>query len=571
MNSLEPGYNNTQINVLHIEDNFAYVNQIQEGLNEVGADNIKVVHCSRLSDIRHYLHTHDIDIIMLDFSVADSSGVDTVSYIRQLIPDKALIVLTDTSSEETGLLAVQMGAQDYIVKENSGGAVLVKSIKYAIERQRIESKIREQALTDGLTELPNRAYFMDYLKKTLFRSQRASSKIILLYLDFDGFKQINDTYGHHQGDAFLQEVARRLKGLLRGSDFCARLGGDEFAVIAEIDKRKHLYAVPLIEKILMVMRNPFRLDSGVLVSSFCSIGVALFSGETDSANEDTLIRQADEAMYRAKRAGGDCFRLYDEKFAEESKNTSTMVLQLRSAIQKNQFFIEYQPIISVQTGKACGMEALLRWNNQYETVPPSVFIKHLESNALIHAVGKWVLENACRDFHAQCNPDDEQLWLSVNISPLQLNSLEFLECVSQIMSCYRKDYPWLILEITERVLMNNTDHVIKILNKLSDLGVLMAIDDFGTGYSNMQYLMDIPAYLLKIDRSFTYRLLDSDSHKSITRGMIGLSHTLGKQVVVEGVESQYAADLLQDMGANYLQGFHYSRPAPLENFCRRVV
>jgi len=570
MNASPHSIKNTEIRVLHIEDNAAYARLIKESLVDIDHNNIDITHCACLADAFQIVEEKSINVVLLDLSLPDADGMRSVTHLRKRLPEVALVVLTGMNDEDTGLQALQLGAQDYLSKDICESAILVKTVRYAIERQRVETRIRQQARTDGLTGLPNRAYFMDYLSNAIARSQRRESKVALLYLDFDGFKQINDSFGHHQGDNFLRTASQRLKDCLRESDFCARLGGDEFAVVADIEQYSNDYAVPLAEKILASMREPISLADEKDISPCCSIGVAAFSGQKCSPNQDRLIQCADEAMYRAKQEGGDCYRLYDTNLAQNSIKNSKLVLQLRSALKRDQFYLEYQPVVDAKTGHISGLETLLRWqDDQGELIPPRVFIDLLERNQMIHNVGDWVLNEACQQFHRSNMTDEKPLWLTINVSPLQLYHTNFLRSVEYNLTKYNIGYPWLVLEITENVIMDNKEQMIYTIKVLEKMGVVIAIDDFGTGYSSMQYLMDMPAKILKIDRSFIEHLTTSRSHQLITNGMIRLAHTLGKKIVVEGVESKQTATMLTQMKADYLQGFHYSQPVSLDSLSGR--
>ncbi len=554
------------INVLHIEDNAAYSRLIQEYLHEEDATHVKVFNCAKISEALSFIEKHPVDIILLDLSLPDSTGIQSVNIIHKRAPDKALVVLTGTNNEEVGFKAVQLGAQDFLVKDYCEGEILLKTLRYAMERQRIETKIRDQAMTDGLTLIPNRAHFMEYLDQAMSRAQRLKTKIVLLYIDFDGFKQINDTYGHGEGDACLKEFSRRLNELIRSSDFCARLGGDEFAVVTDIENHSLDHNIPFMEKILEVMREPHITKSGDELSFCCSIGAALFCGDGDKKNSDQFIQYADEAMYRAKSNGGDCFRLFDQSLTEYSKSQSNLIIQLRSALSKEQFYIEFQPIVSSNKNALMGVEALLRWKtDDGAIIPPEDFILYLEKNKMIHSVGEWVLDEACRVFHQHFDDGDAKPWLSVNISPLQLHAKTLIRAVERNLALYETPHSWLHLEITERVIMQDTDRVLKTLQRLIDMGVVPVIDDFGTGYSSMQYLMELPARIIKIDQSFVTKVADSRAHQLIVKGMIQLAHALDKEIVVEGVETKIAAATLAELQADYFQGFLYARPAPIDS------
>ncbi len=558
------------LNVLHIEDNPAYARLIQEYLCDAGEDKIHFSNCAKISDAKLHIEANHVDVILLDLSLPDSSGIQGVSIVHGKFPSIPLVVLTGTSNEEVGLQAVQKGAQDYLVKDFCEPEILLKTIKFAIERQRIESQIRDQAMTDGLTLIPNRSHFMEYLDQAMARAHRLKTKIVLLYIDFDDFKQINDTYGHNEGDLCLREFSLRLNQLLRASDFCARLGGDEFAVVTDIENHDLDYSVPLMEKIISVMSRPHVTSNGDEIGFSCSVGAALYEGELDNKSIDIFIRNADEAMYRAKASGGNCYRLFDSTLTEQSRSKSSLVVQLRTAFPKQQFYLEFQPIVSLYGARLSGVEALLRWRTgEGLNIPPSEFISLLEKNKAIHEVGEWVLDEACKQFHQYTKGKSMAPWLSVNISPLQLNAKSLIKAVERNLLKYPRSYSWLHLEITEHVIMKDTARVMKTLQSLIDMGVTTAIDDFGTGFSSMQYLMELPAQIIKIDRSFVSKVADSRAHQLIVKGMIQLAHALDKRIVVEGVETNIAAATLSELEADYFQGYLYAKPQPID--CLRMA
>lgn len=553
------------LNILHIEDNPAYSRLIQEYLYEVGEHQIHFANCAKISEALNHIESSHVDVILLDLSLPDSTGIQGVNIIHGKYQSIPLVVLTGTNNEDIGLLAVQNGAQDYLVKDLCSPEILVKTIRYAIERQRIESQIRDQALTDGLTLIPNRAHFMEYLDQAMARAERLGTKIVLLYIDFDDFKQINDTYGHNEGDVCLREFSQRLTRLTRASDFCARLGGDEFAVVIDIENQELNNSVPLMDKILSVMRMPHLTSSGDEITFSCSVGAALYFGAENKKSTDQFIQNADEAMYRAKASGGDCYRLFDSTLTEQSRSKSNLKTQLRLALPKQQFYLEFQPIVSVDGAKLCGVEALLRWRtDDGRNVPPKEFISLLEKSKSIHAVGEWVLDEACKQFHQYIEGKAIEPWLSVNISPLQLNANRLIRAIERNLKKYPHSYSWLHLEVTEHVIMKDTERVMKTLQRLIDIGVTAAIDDFGTGYSSMQYLMELPAQVLKIDCSFVSKVADSRAHQLIVKGMIQLAHALDKQIVVEGVETNIAAATLSELDADYFQGYLFAKPSSIE-------
>ncbi len=558
-----------QLQVLHVEDNHSYSRLIEELLIDASPFRYKFSRCDKLNLAIEHMEKHHVDIVLLDLSLPDSDGIQSVNKIRRMFPNKPLIVLTGLANEEMGLDAVKLGAQDYLVKEGCSGSLLAKSITYSIERQKIDCKFRDQALTDELTVMPNRAAFMENVGKFISRCDRTKSNIALLYLDFDGFKQINDTFGHANGDLFLQKISNRLKNTIRSTDFCARLGGDEFAVIADLHLQEGGNAIPLAKKLLQNLRKPLILKSGNEIYPMCSIGLAVYEGRNNNLTQDTLIQAADEAMYRAKREGGNCYRFYDETLAHEYLQQSLQVVELRAAVRNKNLSVAFQPIVNSSDGVIAGLEALARWSNKNnEPVSPEVFIDLLEKNNMICEAGEHIFNMACKEFLNMKRRSNGKEWLSVNVSPVQLNSSEFVKHVCSVVTRAKLDYSWLVIEITENTLLSETDKVVKNIEELVSFGVKIAIDDFGTGYSSMKYLMELPADLIKIDRVFL-KDIGEVSNQQITKGMVRLAQALNKKVIVEGVENIEATHFFNELNTDYLQGFYFSKPLNAEEVTQK--
>ena len=549
-----------QLHVLHVEDNLSYSRLIEELLVDVAPFKYKFMRCDKLNQAVELIEKKHFDVILFDLSLPDSDGVQGINVLSRMFPTSPLIVLTGVDKEDLGLEAVRLGAQDYLVKEGCSGALLAKSINYSIERQKIESKIRDQALTDELTQLPNRAAFMQSIEKAISRCDRGGGKFALLYMDFDGFKHINDTYGHVSGDLFLQKIGSRLKKTLRKTDFCARLGGDEFAIFADLHQQPDSNIIPLAKKLLDNLRKPMIIAPDTELYPTCSIGLAVYHSEQTELTKDSLIQAADEAMYRAKKEGGNCYRLYDENLAQEYLKQSLQLVELRTAVRNKKLSVVFQPIVHTNDGSIAGFEALARWRNkENQPIPPDVFIDMLEKNNMICEAGEHIFESACTTFLELRRNIKGKPWLSVNVSPIQLSGKGFVKLVIKMLETANLNFSWLVLEITETTLLSETEKVFANINELVSLGVTIAIDDFGTGYSSMKYLMDIPAEIIKIDGVFV-KDIEEISNKQILIGMIRLAHALNKKVIVEGVENTMVRDFFQNLEAEYLQGYYFSKP-----------
>ena len=428
------------------------------------------------------------------------------------------------------------------------------------ERAQVEQQLRHNAMHDALTGLPNRAFFLEQLKYTIGRAgRRADDLFAVLFLDLDNFKVVNDSVGHHAGDELLVAVARRLEQCMRGGDMVARLGGDEFAILLE-----HVSeigdAALIAERVQASLAAPIDLG-GYQVFTSVSIGVALSS----SANElpDYLLRSADMAMYRAKRGGRARFELFDPMMHAEALRRLQIETDLRRALERQEFCLYYQPVVSLETGRIAGVEALLRWQHpERGIVVPSEFIPLAEETGLILAVGHWVLAEACRQVGAwrtmQSVP--APLALGVNLSAKQCAQPDLAEQVAQVLAHTTFDASLLRLEITESVIMEQPELAGQMLGKLKQLGILLHLDDFGTGYSSLSYLHKLPLDAVKIDRSFVSQIDTEGQALHLVQTILTLAHNLGLQAVAEGVTTAEQVRLLRELGCTYAQGYYFSAP-----------
>lgn len=430
----------------------------------------------------------------------------------------------------------------------------------AIERQAVEDAIRERAVQDPLTGLPNRVLFVDRLEHALARLGRQQSLAAILFLDLDHFKLVNDSLGHHVGDELLAAAAPRIKHALRSSDTVARFGGDEFGILLE-DIASERDAIETAERIAAIFARPFVL-SGSEHFVTTSIGIALATG---GERADELIRDADAAMYRAKDRGRARYEVFDEGMRGRAIERLRMENDLRRALERGQLRLEYQPVVSLTNSSIVGVEALLRWHHpERGEIPPSEFIPIAEENGLIEPIGRWVLENACRQAAVwySARPDSAPIGMSVNLSAVQVARRTLPEVVRAALSSTGLDPVCLSLEITETVMVRDADGLTEILEALKALGVRLVLDDFGTGYSSLSYLTRLPLDVLKVDRSFVDGLGNEPRDTAITETIIAMSRALSLEVVAEGVETAEQVNELSRLGCTLAQGFHFSRAVP---------
>ncbi len=427
------------------------------------------------------------------------------------------------------------------------------------ERKNTEHRLAHQAFHDPLTDLPNRALFMDRAGRATARARRHQEAVAVLFLDLDRFKVVNDSLGHEAGDQLLLAVADRLRACLRPEDTAARLGGDEFVVLIE-DITDVNDASRVAERIAEALRAPFYVAEHEVYTS-ASIGIAVST--TTGDRPDDLLRDADAAMYRAKHRGGSHYQVFDKRMNQRALEHLELETDLRRAIERDEFLLVYQPIVGLATRQAVGVEALLRWRHpQRGHVSPGEFITLAEETGLILPIGEWALRQACRQarlWQLQF-PNASTPSISVNLSARQFQQPNLVQTVAEVLEETGLSPHCLVLEITESVIMEDAESTNVTLRQLKNLGVQLAVDDFGTGYSSLSYLKRFPVNFLKIDRSFISGLGSDAEDSAIVRAIVTLAKTLGMAVTAEGVETEGQMYLLQELECDRAQGYCFSRP-----------
>jgi diguanylate cyclase (GGDEF)-like protein len=482
--------------------------------------------------------------------------IEKVMQMLTIARENELEGIYDTSREEK---------LDFITKQ-PGDERFTRSydtIRAVTEKKWAEEKIHYMAYHDLLTELPNRASFQLKLKQSFELAQQDGTMLAVIFLDLDRIKLINDTLGHHVGDELLKYTARRLKRFVREEDTVARFGGDEFIIL--LNQMRHVDEAAVFAKAIpQLFQEPFQHEQHELYIT-SSIGISIYPN--DGEDIDTLIANADVAMYRAKEKGGNTYQFYHSDMNLRSLERLNMETQLRKALERGEIEVHYQPLVELQDGRIFGMESLMRWNHpKLGMISPGEFIPVAEETGLIVPIGNWVLEESCRVNKRWNDLGYGPLCISVNISVHQFQQPNFLNFVRDTLAESGLDPSLLCLEITENVAMKNVSYMIETMSKLKQLGIRISIDDFGTGYSSLSYLKRFRVHTLKIDQSFIRDLTRDEDNEAIVTALIAMSHKLKIKSLAEGVESQEQLDFLREHGCDEIQGYVFSKPLPEPDF-----
>ena len=428
-----------------------------------------------------------------------------------------------------------------------------------------EERVRHLAHFDDLTGLPNRNMFNQRLSHALARARRVDEPLAILFIDLDRFKNINDTLGHGAGDRALKEIAQRLRGCLREADTVSRLGGDEFVVLIE-GASQPADVVEVAQKILAAVARPVHLESQEFHLT-ASIGISTCPGDSDDLQG--LMKNADIAMYRAKEQGKNNFQFYSAQINVHTLERAALESDLRHALERNEFLLHYQPKVDIGGNRIVGMEALVRWQQPGKgLVAPAQFIPLAEETGLIVPIGEWVLKTACLQNKAWQERGLPRLRVAVNLSARQFTHESLLQDVARALDETGLDPAWLEFEITESMVMRDPEHAVTLLHGLKAMGIHLSIDDFGTGYSSLSYLKRFPLDSVKIDRSFIRDLPGDGDDAAITQAIIAMAHSLRLVVIAEGVETEEQLGFLRVNGCDQMQGYHFSRPLPEDQFLR---
>jgi diguanylate cyclase (GGDEF)-like protein len=540
--------------VLLIEDNPGDVRLIREMLAE-GEDALFELACvGRLSQGLEYLATRSASLVLLDLSLPDSYGFDTFLKVYAHSPKVPIIVLTGHDDQTVALSAVKTGAQDYLVKGKLDRELLLRSMQYSIERKRYQEQLEYQANYDALTGLPNRNLLRDRLRQSVF-AQRFVRSIGVVFLDIDHFKFVNDSLGHNTGDKLLQNVAERLTETVRDGDTVARLGGDEFILVLN-DQPGQEVIYRAMQRIMNRIAEPIDIDGQELMVT-CSAGISLYP--QDGPDVETLLKNADAAMYQAKEKGRNNFQFYTAEMNRQVNERLKTETSLRRALERDEFELYYQPRFNVGSGALVGCEALLRWQHpERGLLLPERFIALAEETGLIVPIGEWVLRSACDQARAWQKDGCAPIAVSVNLSMRQFRQEALANAIDDALRRSGLEPRLLEMELTESLIMHDTEVAIRILLRLREIGVDISVDDFGTGHSSLSYLTKLPISALKIDQSFVQDVKGSGRTDEglVAQTIISLARNLKLKVVGEGVETAAQFEFLRKHDCDEVQGFH---------------
>lgn len=517
--------------------------------------------CNQLDIALPRIMSQEYDVILLDYYWGEQSARDLLNAARVQACQTPIVVMTDEMETEVDREAIRAGASDYMIKGQIDSQLLERTLRYAIERKQTELHLARLAHYDPLTDIPNRILFRDRLEHAVRLAERDKTPFTLMFIDLNGFKQVNDTFGHDAGDALIRICAERLAESMRRSDSVARMGGDEFTLLLQ-NIEYNTDVAHIAQKVIDSISQPAQIN-GYEVVVGCSIGIAIYPQAGQDA--DTLLKNADMAMYKAKQEDGSSYCFFTDAMNRDVRRQLRLESDLRKALNKEQFFLQYQPRIDVSTGRIIALEALLRWDHPENGVlDAKEFVAIAEDTGLITAIGYWVIRQACVDLKKVHAIFGEELVMSINLSVRQFKDDHLVQVIAEIFSETGIQAGDIEFELTETTFMENIDLVSLCMRPLAFFGINFTLDNFGTGSSSFLHLQRLPISAVKIDSRFMAELQRSRSDRRLVSAMINLAQNLGKIVIAEGVENEEQKNWLQHSGCDQMQGHYFSSPLFLD-------
>ncbi len=508
---------------------------------------------------------HAFDIILLDYSMPARDGIEMILDIRNESKGSstAIVMMSTFEDENIALECIKAGAQDFLIKSDISEKKLRRAILHSTTRHELEVKlfetyqqVKQLAETDSLTKLPNRYFFDESLKLAITNNRRNDHTLALLLFDIDNFKLINDNFGHDVGDLLLKKNVAKIKKCLRGNELFARLGGDEFAITLS-NLQNSEQALLVAQRIISTMQTPIEIAT-TTINSTVSIGIALHPCNGKTSEE--LFKYADIAMYRAKKLGKNRICFFEEEMQQKFHRRLQVELELRDAIEQQQFELYYQPVIDPINQSVTGFEALIRWNVAGAVRSPDDFIEIAEETQQISDIGLWVIDEAISTLAKWNQNRRKPLTMAINISAVQLGDFTVVEALADCLSKYDVSAHLIEIELTETALLKDSITSRQVLTDIVEGGCHLSLDDFGTGYSSIAHLRNHPISIVKIDKS----LMPYDTHDikriALVEGLVSMASILGLGVIAEGVETEQHAELCKQLNIGRAQGYYYSRP-----------
>ncbi|MDP1633924.1 MAG: EAL domain-containing protein [Gallionellaceae bacterium] len=548
------------IDILLVEDNPADRRLVAERLGSQHNGLFRLFFAETAREAILQLNQHKISVILLDLQLPDCTELESLTRIRAAAPGTPVVVLSEMEDELLAIRALKLGAQDFLVKWHTNEHLLVRAVQYALERKQAEEHLYHLAHHDSLTGLPNRKYFYDQLKQALGLARRQGHLLAVMFLDLGDFKKINDGYGHHFGDVLLQMVGKRLVGCVRETDSLARMGGDEFILAFAINHPED--ATVAANKVLESFNTPFTIE-GQSLQVRISIGISIYP--SDSEDMESLIRNADMAMYHAKAESPHSSRFWFYATGLNSKTAEMIELEaaMQGALVNGEFLVYYQPQVDIHHGKLIGMEALLRWQHpQRGLLMPAQFMQSLEESGTIVDIGRWVMNEACKQNKAWQDAGNTPVVVAVNISGQEMRHADFVASVKAALEESGLDPRWLEFEIREQSIEEDEELALIRLNEISALGVRIALDNLGHSHIPLSFLTRFPIHAVKIDRAIVSDVATDANHAAVAKAVIAVARVLNIKGLAEGVETQEQLNFFRTEHCDDAQGYMFGKPLP---------
>ena len=555
---------NETVRILLIDREHGEYLLVAELLSHIRQVSYELVWCDSLEQALPDLLSDEYDVALLDYYWGQESARNLLNLARVQGCKTPIILMTDEMEHRVATDAIRVGAADYLIKDQIEAPLLERTLRYAIERKSMEQHLARLAHYDSLTDIPNRALFRDRLEHAILLAEREGSSFSLLFIDLNGFKQVNDSFGHDVGDEIIKICAQRLASCLRRSDLVARMGGDEFILLLQNTDNNRDVAL-IAEKVIQVLSQPAQVKGYELVVG-CSIGIAIYPQAGRDA--ETLLKHADMAMYRAKQESESNYRFFTDSMNKDVKRQLRMEADLRLALKKEQFVLRYQPRMDVNTGQLVAVEALLRWNKPgVGLINASEFIAVAEETGVITSIGYWVIRQACRDLKHLQSLMGYQVVMAINLSLKQFRDENLVHQVAEIFTEFDIQPGDIEFEISETAFVENLELITLCMKPLAYFGVNFLLDDFGSGHSSLLHLQRLPMSSVKINLNYLLELNRSIVDRRLVAAVITFARELGKQLIIEGVETAEQLEWLTHLGCDQMQGFLIAEVMEINNIC----